>query len=378
MTDDEWSFEARQARDDARRLAAWKERQRGRSVRLWTADIEVRAAALDAQDAWWRLAVYMRYPCHRIRTALLHHPADLELSGLNQQPAADDPDRDRELELAAVVEPAERVRLELDYPRAELPRPARWEAYGPSQRADVAEYAAALRHGAGRLLGELSEAEEAALAARPPLPPGTVLGVWRAVHQATFLAGEDEASARARAQELAATIVDWAGRPLGRVLRVAPDDGFRSARDGRWLHPAETSSWETLEDLWADHEAGERTVGDPAALAGVLRRAAEDLEREFTNAIAAHVHWDIVSHQQPDGSRTLSSPAELEAVDREVEEEAAGKSRADLLRLADEADYLADRVYGKSVQNDAEFKRVERFQQRAKAFRQLAAARVSR
>lgn len=52
--------------------------------------------------------------------------------------------------------------------------------------------------------------------------------------------------------------------------------------------------------------------------------------------------------------------------------EAVGKTPAELRQLAEEADYLAERVYGKSVQDDAEFKRVERFRQRAKVFRQFA------
>lgn len=41
-------------------------------------------------------------------------------------------------------------------------------------------------------------------------------------------------------------------------------------------------------------------------------------------------------------------------------------------QLSEEAEYLADRVYGKSVQNDEELKRVERFHRRAEAFRELA------
>jgi hypothetical protein len=69
------------------------------------------------------------------------------------------------------------------------------------------------------------------------------------------------------------------------------------------------------------------------------------------------------------GDRRLTAAAETVESGggvRQVEAQAASKTRAELRQLAEEADYLAARVYGESVQDDAEFKRVERFRQRAK------------
>jgi hypothetical protein len=52
---EDWSFEARMAADDVRRLAVWEERRAGRPIRLWEADIEAHSAAVDRGKAWTRL-----------------------------------------------------------------------------------------------------------------------------------------------------------------------------------------------------------------------------------------------------------------------------------------------------------------------------------
>ncbi|MEV0734282.1 hypothetical protein [Polymorphospora sp. NPDC050346] len=360
---DDWSYQARSARQAANALRYWEQRRAGRPVRLWQAEIEVRCAATGEDEAWWRIALgYMRYPLHRV-AGVQTHTVSLSDDADQTHDVAPVPDTD--------VDPAERRRLEADYPRRPMPWPVRPAPYGPEKSFDITDYAAALRRGAARAAGRTPTD----LPDPAPLPAGTRLGIWRAVHQAEFLAGHDIADARRRAAELAATIVDTDGRPLGRVVDLKPDDGFRSATSGEWIHPACWPSTDPAQELWDDHDA----AGQPAAsLARILADEADRLARSWAQSEAEHHALEARLHTQPDGTRTLSAPAELERAALAARFRHGGKTPAELRAEADHYDYMADRVYGKAVHDDDDIKRVEEAAAMAKTLRQLADERDAR
>jgi hypothetical protein len=106
------------------------------------------------------------------------------------------------------------------------------------ERIFVEDYAAALRRAHDRLTGRTLDPDDDTLFARRwPPPPDVPLSVWIRRYRALFLTTVDRAPDRARAAELAATIVDYAGRSAGQLVRLRPHDGARSEHDDRWLHP---------------------------------------------------------------------------------------------------------------------------------------------
>ncbi|PXY19430.1 hypothetical protein [Prauserella muralis] len=364
------STEADRARQELAEVEAWEKRRRGRAVRLWVAYVEVRVAALDAADAHVRLAGYLRHPYHRIGDT----PGLYVLGG--PEPAADVSEQDWE-------------RLRRDYPATALSHRGDREPYGPFERAHVAAYADALSRchhalacgkrphdpqatsvrrvdnaspttGRARLLAPPGERVEPALAARGPFPGEDALACWRSVHRVHFLSHPVEAAARGRARELAATIVDGSGAPLGRIVRLEPEDGH-PGEGGHWVHPAEAVGPLAAGALWDDYDAAEHDTGAPAALAGVLGRAAAQVRDTFARDARLHA-----APEPPPG-------AWLSAAERAAEEarrEAAGRSPDEVRRLADDADYLADRLDGTGTGDDRD--RAEQLRRKAAAYREAA------
>ncbi len=384
-----WDRDANQARQQWREVQHWEEMRAGREIRIWHAVIETRAAALDADDAWHRLSLYMRSPLHRGGDKpLLHMTWEIDDAAWEE---AKERGYRRELD---PLDPAdltedERRRLEADYPRGVFTHTAtRGELYGAWEQAHVADYCQALERTArmieqGRGLTEDDLQQWAAEldAERGPLPPGIALTYWRAHWRVEFLAGYDEASARERAEELAATVVDYAGRPIGRVVdgSLEPDDGFRNAVDGRWMHPAAfNSDGLTAQDLWEDYAevearaaAGE-PVGSRPVLRDMYRLAAEQLRESFARSTGEHTAHEAKLHTQPDGTRTYTTPGTMQIITANARQEAAGKTPAELREMAEHADYMARRVYGKVVENDNDVHRIEATEQRAKVWAKLA------
>lgn len=63
--DEDHSWDAHTARQELDSVRFWEELRAGREVRLWSAVIETRVAALDSDDAWHRLSLWTRHPVHR-------------------------------------------------------------------------------------------------------------------------------------------------------------------------------------------------------------------------------------------------------------------------------------------------------------------------
>jgi hypothetical protein len=339
-------------------------------VRLWEADIEVRCVAVNEDEAWWRLALgYLRTPVYRVpdmgglccHTTELHHG----------------PEHDgyREVALVTVDELAkgEWERLVDDYPRRPMPWPETWAPGGPEKTFDIDDYAASLRRAATRAAGQPAD-EPADEPTRPTLEADLPqrLQVWRAVHCAGFLAGVTIDDARTRAAELAATIVDTRGRKLARVVDVRPDDGM-TGRDGVWLHPVTFGgSIESTRLLWDDYEAADTPAAAPAAL---LTTEADRLQAQWRAEHAEASAYEARLHTQPDGTRTLSTPAELTEVAEQITARYRNKPADDIRQRAEHWRYMADRVYGKVVNGDEDVKRIEQADAMAKALARLAEQR---
>lgn len=356
---DDWSWEARSAREEAERLTYWHHRRSGRQVRLWEADIEVRCAAVDELEAWWRLALgYLRAPVYRV--------PDMSGSWCTTQELHDGPQHDGRREVALVpaagLAAGEWERLLDDYPRRPVPWPDEWTVRGPEKTFDVGDYAASLRRAAARAAGEPVDAPD-----RPGLP-GELTGrlrAWRAVHCPQFLAGVTIDDARERAAQLAATIVDVHGRPAGRVLDVRPDDGM-PGRDGIWLHPVTFGgSVHALGLLFDDYEA---TTAPAVLLAG----EADRLEQQWRAENAESAAYEARLHTQPDGTRTLSTPAELADVAELMNRRYRREPTEVIRKQAEHWRYMADRVYSKVVNDDNDLKRIEEADAMAKALTALA------
>ncbi|MFF5987605.1 hypothetical protein [Prauserella flavalba] len=339
FADDDWSDLAYRARQEAADVEAWERRRRGRAVRLWVAWLEVRAAALDADDAQLRLAGYLRHPFHRTgdRPSLYFVEAPV--------PCGDLP-------------PGQREFLDGDYPRAALGHLGDRTPYGPFEHAHVEHYADALTSGRARLLARHGERSEPAPAARGPFPPGIRLQYWRVRQKVLFLAGPGEA--RIRAEELAGTIVDGSGLPLARVAGVEANDGYASVSDGHWVHPVDSVGPFGATALWDDYDAAEHDAGVPAALAGVLTRAAGQVREAFQR--------DALDCALPPAAREACSAALRHAAEQ-ARLIAEGRSPAELHRLADDADQLADRLDDEDRCDDA-----ERLRQQAVVYRRLGGA----
>lgn len=333
------SAEAHLARQEAAEVEAWEERRRGRAVRLWTAELDVRIAALDAEDARCRLAGHLRHPYHRIGDTPGLYTVD--------QPVA----------LPGAPPLEEWERLEQDYPRGALAHLGDREPYGAFERAHVDDYARALVAGRERLLAAPRAAEPTA---RDPIPRHVGLTRWQCSQRVLFLAGPLETDARTRAGELAATIVDHVGKPLARVAGLEPDDGFPSALDGHWVHPADSVGPFAAVALWDDYDLAEHDDGDPAALAAVLGKAAEQVLDTFAREAR------LQAAPAPPGACTTP----LERAAEQARHAAAGKSADELRRLADDADYLADRLDDTGSWENVE--RGEQLRRQASVYRELA------
>jgi hypothetical protein len=259
--DSDESREARRARRLLAAVEAWEARRRRRCVRLWTAVVEVRATAVDAGDARYRLSGRLHRPCHRTgETAVLvtteePGPCPLGMAG----------------HAAGYSRRAWRHRHDRS-------------AFGEWERAHVDAYVRALLAGQARVTSRAGGGTEPVPVACGPVPLDGELGLWRVRHRVLFLAGPGESGVRAA--ELAATVVDHAGRRLARVVGLEPDD--EHSTDGSSLHPACVLGASRIAALWDDYDAAEHDAGDAAALATVLGAAAERLRSSFAAAARRH------------------------------------------------------------------------------------------
>lgn len=173
-------------------------------IRQWTVTLEIRTAANDVSEACLRLA--LRHPYHGTGDTPVLYTAG---------PVTPYP---------SVLTVDERCHLELDYPRGVLPHLHDRGPRGPFERAHVADYVQSLQLAHQRAVDPVDPSVERRFAIRRRLRQEVRLEVWRMRYRVRFLAGRDGASARARASELAATVVDYAGRPLAKVagLRLVP------------------------------------------------------------------------------------------------------------------------------------------------------------
>src|SRR6266540_3550383 len=124
--EDDLSREAGDAFNAATRLRYWEERRAGRPVRLWEADIEVRAAASSSEEARWLLDVgYLHRPCFRA--------AGLHAESLSREPVSPVPDNE--------VDDEERTRLYLCYPRRPMRWSPTWADNDAAKQFDIERYA---------------------------------------------------------------------------------------------------------------------------------------------------------------------------------------------------------------------------------------------
>ncbi|MEU3274269.1 hypothetical protein ABZ639_25795 [Saccharomonospora sp. NPDC006951] len=345
---DDLSAKAHRARKEWAEIEEWERRRRGRAVRLWVAHLEIRTAACDAEEARCRLTGYLRRPYHRIG----------DTPGLY---AVEQPVRCHD-----EVSPEEWLRLKRDYPVGVHEHGTDRTPYGAFEQAHVTSYVAALTTGRARLLAPRGERDEPALVARGPAPAGARLDCWQTRQRVHFLAGPLESSARRRADELAATIVDSEGGPLASVSVLDADDGFASVVDGHWVHPADSVGPFASVALWDDFDAiaGPADVGSTSALAAILGRAAVQVRETFDRDARLH------AAPIPPGEARLSGLARAE---EEARVSAAGKTDLELVRLADDADYLADRL--DSAVDWDEIQRAEEFRRQAEVYRELGGDR---
>ncbi|MFI5752457.1 hypothetical protein ACIBBE_42925 [Streptomyces sp. NPDC051644] len=382
---DDWDWDTRRARQEWREVQWWEQMRAGREIRIWNAVIETRAAALDADDAWHRLSLYLRSPIHR--------GGDEPLLHMTWEIDSPVPVEERRRELAPIdpgdLTEDERWRLEADYPRRVFPHIAtRGVHYGAWEQAHVADYcetlawaARMIEQGRGLTEDDLQRWSAELDAERGPLPDDVKPTYWRAHFRVEFLAGYASSSARERAEELAATVVDYAGRPIGHVVdgSVEPEDGFRNAIDGRWMHPAASGIGElSRRALWKDYAevearaaAGE-PVGSRPVLRDMYRLAAEQLRETFARSTGEYTAHEAKLHTQPDGARTYTAPGTMRIITANARQEAAGRTPAELRKMAEDADHMARRVYGKVVETDEDVRRIEATEQRAKVWAKLA------
>ncbi|MEU9117744.1 DUF6247 family protein [Streptomyces sp. NPDC048483] len=355
FTADDGSWDASRARHEWQEVQWWERMRAGREIRIWHAVIESRAAALDADDTWYRLSLYLRNPVHRGDKGLhmsWEIGSPVPLGERRREVAPIDP---------AEPEEAERQRLGADYPREVFAHiNTRGVQYGDWEQSHVADYCATparsarmVSEGRGLTEDDMRRWVAELDAERGPLPDGVQLTYWRAHWRAEFLAGYDQACARKRAEEIAATIVDYAGRPLGHVAggSLEPYDGFRNAIDGRWMHPAASSIGElSRRELWEDYTEVEAraAAGEPVGSRPVLRDMyllAQDHLREIfaerTGELAAH---EAKLHTQPDGTRTYTAPGTMRIITANARQEATGKTPAELREMAEHADHMARRT----------------------------------
>ncbi|GAA1230659.1 hypothetical protein GCM10009676_11830 [Prauserella halophila] len=242
--------EAGHRRQEQLDVEAWEVRRRGRTVRLWSAELLVRTTARDAGDAAFRL-VTLAHPYHRTG----HAPRLYSVAGpvLGQAPSDG-------------VAPAG--------PRNAWPGGD--AATGDAATGEDAERAQAAGHAAA--LDRAGGGTQPSRAATFPLD----LPCWQAWQRVSFLAGPGDAPARAA--ELAATVVGPLGEPAAVVTRLEPQDGRRDPVGGRLVHPACDAGSAGIDALWNDFDAVDGGLGDPGepvALAAVCLAAARELRAEF-------------------------------------------------------------------------------------------------
>ncbi|KMS82136.1 hypothetical protein ACZ91_60200 [Streptomyces regensis] len=286
----DWSDQACRIRQEALDVDLWERRRRGRPVRLWSAQLVVRTAGLDADDARFRLAC-LAHPYHRIGDV----PRLYATAGPTEWPVPD--------EYGAITdeEAAEAASLRRMYPAALAERRRRAVETGhvtgtghaaegatpvggggaganvdgvdpdgvdPAARLHAADHAAAL--------------EMAGRGVRRTVAPGLIpsgLRCWQAWQRVLFLAGPGDA--RDRAEELAATVVDARGAVAASVASVQEEEGRRDPVDGRMVHPAYDVGPFGVEALWDDFDTDPRPPGDPDVLSAVLLRAAAYTRQEY-------------------------------------------------------------------------------------------------
>ena len=365
---------ADRARSDARAVEDWERCRAGRLVPLWTVYVDAWAAALDDTEAADRLLYSQR--------TLYHCAPGVPVDSWDLKLAYPEPLADKfgiqVLEVpAGELDAAHRIQLIADYP------PAGWalrhqphRLHGPREHAHLADYHTALTHAVDRLLA--GQHRDKFQREREVLPPDTPLRFYRAQRHTQVLAGPEVLAARERGEQLAATMVDYLGRPVGRLAEVELDDGYVSA-DRHWVHPAEGMDYETVHGLWADYEAYQGTTDHAQAQARALTRGAARLHDLLTGAGHDGAEFEAKLNTQPGGQRTLSSLAEFALVEQATIAEDSGRhwTPMQLREEADRADYLARRVYGKVVETDDAVKRIECLHHRAAVLRDHAERRTS-
>ncbi|WP_335992343.1 hypothetical protein [Glycomyces sp. MUSA5-2] len=333
-------------RDGAEAVREWEYRRAGRPIRLWEAVIEVRAAATSEAEATQCLtSAYTQRPLHRI---VENHLIVTKLPDWDGQIAHHVTEHTPDAAEAAILAAA--------YPQAAFDTDAESTAngyYSDRHEIHVRHYTAALRR--------LADAERAGRTPAPAAPVARIdarLRFWKARWQVEFLA-TDDVDARSRVQALAATL-------------PAP-----TAVDGLQPHPRFGTSHEALdvrdaaEGLWADYEAGPGAdTGE--RLAAHLEACAAEVEEQFAAGRAEAAAFEARLHTQPDGTRTLSSVEALDDVRAAARDLARGKNRAELLKMAEEKEYLARRFYGRSVATDGGEMRIERLEATAAVWRAMA------
>ncbi len=248
---------AARVKREAVEVERWESRRRRRHVRLWVVCLEVRAAACDAVEAGFRLSRYTRRPHHRIGDVpVLRHTGVPE------------PDATGDDEPVAYPSGARAFRHDRT-------------PFGELERAHVAAYVQGLALARARLLGSSGAAGSVRVGEESsPRAGDPELRLWRVRHRVLCLAGPGEAPARAA--ELAATVVDDAGRTAARVVDLRADDGYVDG-GGRRVHPAAMLRPHAAKSLWDDYDAVEADLGQPSVVADVLGRAAVTVWKTFAD-----------------------------------------------------------------------------------------------
>lgn len=100
--------------------------------------------------------------------------------------------------------------------------------------------------------------------------------------------------------------------------------------------------------------------------------AADQLRESFTRSTGQYTAHEEKLNTQPDGTRTYTSPGMMRLVTANARAAAEGKTPSELRKMAEDADYMARRVYGKVVDSDEDVRRIEATEQRAKVWAKLA------
>lgn len=245
---------AERAKREAADVERWEARRRGRHVRLWVVELEVRAAACDAVEAAFRLSRYVRRPLHRIGDVPV-----LRWTGTPELATAEDGGP-------------------VSYPSGARACRHDRAPFGELERVHVAAYVRGLALARLRLSNRVAGCSEPGNGDPKPGSPYPELGLWQVRHRVLCLAGPGEAPARAA--ELAETIVDDAGRVAARVVGLRADDGYRDG-EGYRVHPAATLLPLAATALWDDYDAAEGDIGSSSAVADVLARAAVAVWKTF-------------------------------------------------------------------------------------------------